>query len=54
MKNIVDRVYCDVIKNPIEYPLDWIRREGLPYWIGMIDKYPECQKMVDLYTKMIK
>ena len=54
MKSIVERVYDDVVENPNAYPLDWIRAEGLPYWIEMTEKHPECQKMVDLYSQMIE
>lgn len=54
MKSIVERVYDDVVENPNAYPLDWIRAEGLPYWLEMTEKHPECQKMVDLYTQMIE
>lgn len=53
MNSIIDRVYYDVIKHPHEYPVDWIEREGLPYWKMEVVKHPYAQKMVDLYEKII-
>jgi trans-aconitate methyltransferase len=54
MKNIVERVYDDVIESPEAYPVEWIKSEGLPYWLEMLEKHPEAQKMVDLYSSMIR
>ena len=54
MKTIVERVYWDVIKNPKLYPTAWIKSTGLPYWIGLLEQYPEVKKIIDLYESMIK